>query len=75
MAQFTLQERPGFSVSAMLSRVGSSIYAVLINMAEARSHAKQIQFLQSLSDEELKRRGLSRDSIVHHVFAGSVWRI
>ncbi|MEX0350586.1 MAG: hypothetical protein AB3N15_14290 [Paracoccaceae bacterium] len=75
MAQSTLQERPGFSVSELLGRIGSSIYAVLVNLAEARSHAKEIQFLQSLSDNELKRRGLSRDRIVHHIFAGSVWRI
>jgi len=42
-------------------------------MGEAQSRTRQIQFLQSLTDEELRQRGLTRDRIVHHVFADSAW--
>lgn len=73
MAHTENQPHSGFSVFGLFSTIGSSIYSALARLAEARSRTDQIQFLQSMSDEELRKRGLSRDRIVQHVFAGSIW--
>ncbi len=37
--------------------------------AESHSRFDRIDALNQLSDEELEERGLTRDTIVHHVFA------
>ena len=62
-----------FSLPGLFTSVGSSIFSALFSIAEAQSRVRQVNFLQSLSDEELKRRGLTRERIVHRVFADSVW--
>ena len=41
---------------------------ILMKIAEANSRFEQVQRLQSLSDEDLAARGLTRDGIVRHVF-------
>ena len=41
---------------------------MLLKVAEANSRFEQVQRLQSLSDEDLAARGLTRDGIVRHVF-------
>jgi hypothetical protein len=73
MAHTENQTHTGFSVHGLISSIGSSIYSALVRLAEARSRTDRIQFLQSLSDDELRKRGLTRDRIVQHVFAGSIW--
>lgn len=62
-----------FSLPALIASIGSSIYSTLISVAEAQSRVRQVNHLQSLSDDELKKRGLTRDQIVHRVFADSIW--
>jgi len=54
---------------SILSRIGGFFIAY----AEKQSRADQIAELKALSDEELARRGLTRDSIVHHVFADKLY--
>lgn len=73
MAHSAHHASAGFSLSGLISSIGSSIYSFLISMAEAQSRVQQVEFLQSLSDEELSKRGLTRERIVHRVFADSVW--
>ncbi|MEC7763052.1 MAG: DUF1127 domain-containing protein [Pseudomonadota bacterium] len=40
---------------------------------EARSRQAEIAALESLTDEELSERGLTRDTIVRHVFADTYY--
>ncbi|NOC83582.1 DUF1127 domain-containing protein [Ruegeria sp. HKCCD6228] len=73
MAHSATQSHAGFSLPGLIASIGSSIYGALISVAEAQSRVRQVEFLQSLSDEELKKRGLSRERIVHRVFSDSIW--
>ncbi len=50
--------------SAIFKRTGE----LFIAFSEAQSRSHQIQRLQSMSDEALAKRCLTRDRIVHHVF-------
>ncbi|WP_377190868.1 DUF1127 domain-containing protein [Ruegeria meonggei] len=74
MAHTTTGARAGFSISGLFRAIGASLYTALIRMAEARSRTQRFQHLQSLSDEELHQRGLTRERIAYHVFADSIWR-
>ena len=69
MAQSATQTNARFSLPGLIA----SIYSTLISVAQAQSRVRQVEFLQSLSDEELKNRGLTRERIVHRVFADSIW--
>ena len=73
MTQTAHHTSTGFSVPGLIVSIVSSIYSTLIRVAEAQSRIRQIEFLQSLSDEELQKRGLRREQIVHQVFANSIW--
>ena len=73
MAHSTTQTNSRFSLPGLIASIGSSIYSALISVAQAQSRVRQVEFLQSLSDEELKNRGLTRERIVHRVFADSIW--
>ncbi len=73
MAHSTAQTHARFSLPNLIASIGSSIYSALISVAEAQSRVRQVEFLQSLSDEELKKRGLARERIVHRVFSDSIW--
>lgn len=52
----------------ILSTAFGHVAALFNAIAEAQSRADQIERLQALSDQELAKRGLTRDRIVHHVF-------
>ena len=73
MAHSATQTNSRFSLPGLIASIGSSIYSALIGLAQAQSRVRQVEFLQSLSDEELKNRGLTRERIVHRVFADSIW--
>lgn len=73
MAQTAHHTTTGFSLSGWIASIGSAIYSGLIQVAEARSRVRQVEYLHALSDEELAKRGLTRERIVHHVFADSIW--
>lgn len=54
----------------------SGIRAVLAAVADffetaasANSRVRRVQYLQSLTDEELAQRGMKREEIVHRVFS------
>jgi hypothetical protein len=58
------------------SRLLSQITAIIVSFARAIAMAgnsqerfDEIQYLQSLTDEELARRNIARDDIIRHVYA------
>jgi hypothetical protein len=56
------------SLGARLAAPFVAFGRILMKIAEANSRFEQVQRLQSLSDEDLAARGLTRDGIVRHVF-------
>ena len=58
----------GGSILHALALPFNAIGKALVAIAEANSRQDQIAFLDSLSDDELAERGLTRDGIVMHVF-------
>ncbi|WP_171236407.1 DUF1127 domain-containing protein [Ruegeria sp. HKCCA6837] len=73
MANSATQTHARISLRGLIASIGSSIFSVLMSVAAAQSRVRQVNHLQSLSDEELKNRGLTRERIVHQVFADSIW--
>lgn len=49
----------------LLERIGN----FLMRIAESNHRIRRVEYLQSLSDEQLAARGIRRDAIVHHVFS------
>lgn len=54
--------------TAKSTGIGSRFWAFVERYAEARSRSAQIEVLMSKSDAELAEMGLTRDTIVLHVF-------
>ena len=54
---------------SILARIGTFFIAY----AEKHARTDQIAELKALSDEDLAARGLTRDSIVHHVFSDKLY--
>ncbi|MDC0738130.1 DUF1127 domain-containing protein [Cognatishimia sp. SS12] len=69
MTQVTLNARPEFSFLRSLTNVFAAIGDFLVQLSEASNRAKQVQYLNSLTDEDLAKRGLTREDIVRHVFS------
>ncbi|WP_323766354.1 DUF1127 domain-containing protein [Marinovum sp.] len=44
----------------------------MVSIAESNSRMRRVEFLNSLSNDELKARGLRREDIVRHVFADAM---
>ncbi|WP_417525846.1 DUF1127 domain-containing protein [Marinovum sp.] len=66
MAQMTtnmIDTRPG-----ILER----IMGFLVSISENNSRLRRVEFLNSLSDDELSARGIRREDIVRHVFADAL---
>jgi len=72
MAHISTQPSAGFSILRPIVAFGHGFVAWMERIAEANSRIDEIRHLQSLSDEELAKRGLDRDSIVYHVFADRI---
>ncbi len=61
----------GNIISGILHGIGglfSSIFDVMLNLAESNRRAKEIERLNAMSDEQLAARGLKRTDIVRYVF-------
>lgn len=56
------------NIQASGNGVFAKIFALLEKIANSNGRVRQVAFLNALSDEQLKARGLTRDGIVHHVF-------
>lgn len=72
MAHTTSQPSAGFSLSRPFVAIAHGLGAWIERVAEANSRQDEIQYLQSLSDDELSKRGIKRDRIVYHVFADRI---
>ncbi|WP_370230108.1 DUF1127 domain-containing protein [Cognatishimia sp.] len=72
MANIDITPRASGSLLSILAAPFVAIGTAMVRISEANSQLKRAQFLQSLSDEELASRGLTRDEIVRHVFAGHI---
>lgn len=49
-----------------------AIGRTLVAIPEANEKIRQVEILNAMSDEELAKRGLHREDIARHVFAGSL---
>lgn len=58
----------GDSILHLLAAPFTAIGKAMVAIAEANSRQDQVAYLESLSDEDLAKRGLTRDGIVMHVF-------
>ena len=68
MAHSSTQHTPLSGLAGAIAHTFTGIWDALIRIAEANSKAHQIEVLQAMTDEELKRRGVKREDIVRHVF-------
>lgn len=50
------------------SRLGARLGRWMEDIAVANARVRQVERLNAMSDEQLAKRGLTRDQIVHHVF-------
>ncbi|MDX2484365.1 MAG: hypothetical protein QNK42_11975 [Pseudodonghicola sp.] len=72
MAHITTHSNAGISILRPFVAFGHGLMNWMERIAVANSRIDQIQSLQALSDEELAKRGIERDKIVHHVFADRI---
>ena len=49
------------------------VFDFLAEVGEVRARSVQVQALLALSDEQLARRGLTRDTVVAHVFRDKMY--
>lgn len=61
------------SVTGVIARFFSAFGAALVRLGENSQKMRQINALQSLSDEELASRGLKREDIARYVMSGCYW--
>ncbi|CUH83897.1 DUF1127 domain-containing protein [Thalassovita mediterranea] len=61
------------ALSARFSQALSAIAQRMMAYGEARSHYREIQALERLSDAELAGMGLKRDNIVRHALRGQFY--
>lgn len=67
MANITTNTAPAQSWNPFAG-FGTAIMNTLTSIGEANSRMREVEYLQSLSDEALAERGLKRDEIVSYVF-------
>jgi hypothetical protein len=60
---------PGSKRPSLFAR----ILDFLAEVGELRARSAQVQALMALSDEQLAKRGLTRDTIVTHVFRDKMY--
>lgn len=68
MAYTTVHTGAGSALLQTLSAPFIALGNAMIRLGESNSRTKQVAFLQSLSDADLAKRGISRDQIAHYVF-------
>ncbi|MEO0991432.1 MAG: DUF1127 domain-containing protein [Pseudomonadota bacterium] len=65
----TTQNHTGhFSLPDLLQRAGESVSNSFMALAEANARTREIEELKAMSDADLRKLGITRDRIVHHVF-------
>ena len=69
MANATVNTSTSFNLGAPFRAIGNFFVAIM----EANARVKKVEFLNSLSDEQLAKRGLKREDIVREVFKDSFY--
>lgn len=69
MANTATHIAPQFSLLNTLAAPFVAFGKVLVAIAETNSRVKKLEYLNSLSDAELARRGLTREAAVRQVFS------
>lgn len=69
MAHVAQQTSHNPSLLRSLSASLEAVFNAFLRIGQVGSRAKQVEALNALSDEELAKRGVSRQEIVRHVFA------
>ena len=73
MAHISTQPNAGSSILRPFVAFGHGFMTWMERIAIANSRIEEIRHLQSLSDEELAKRGIDdREQIVYHVFADRI---
>ncbi|SMH50485.1 hypothetical protein [Maritimibacter sp. HL-12] len=73
MAFITATNTHGDIRPSWVARRLAAVGAFFVNYMEMRSRHDRIEALLRLDDDELARRGLTRDGVVLHVFSDSVY--
>ncbi len=68
-ATATAQRATNISIFAAIAAPFIAIGNGLVTLAENSDRMKKVAKLNAMSDEELAKRGLSREDVVRHVFA------
>lgn len=69
MANTAIDVRAQHNILRTLATPFVAIGNFLVALGEASSRAKQVEFLNAMSDAELAERGMTRETIVRHVFS------
>lgn len=56
-------------ILSLLAKPFTALGHGLVAIAEANTRYQTLNKLMALSDEELSKRGLKRDQLVHHVYS------
>lgn len=59
--------------SGFFTSIAQGIGRGFVNLAETNARSRQVERLNALSDEALKKRGLRREDIARHVFRDVSW--
>ncbi len=73
MANITVNTEHTISLGRVFSAPFRAIGRFLVAIMENNTRVKQLEYLSSLSDEQLAAKGLKREEIVHHVFKGQYY--
>lgn len=69
MANTAINVRAPLSIWRTLAAPFVAAGNFLVAIGEASNRAKQVEFLNAMTDEELAARGMTRETIVRHVFS------
>ncbi len=73
MAHYSTEHAAFGPVSNPISRFFATIGNALVLMSTANARVRQVEQLQSLSNEQLAERGIRREDIARHVFRDLYW--
>lgn len=63
-----LSDVPVIRKENLLVRAATAFWNGLVALGESAARTKELEFFANLTDEELEKRGLTRDQIVRHVY-------
>lgn len=73
MAHYSTEHAAFGPASNPISRFFATLGNALVLMSTANARVRQVERLQSLSNEQLAERGIRREDIARHVFRDLYW--